>query len=225
MNGTGREWKDGRSSLNKPKLQDRIREYFLSQGYLEDPMDDGGLPSYSNGEHRAAVKILSLEDLEDRNILLQSLLEAASKPGSHDKAYVAMPKLLASAIDGRILEDVGLGLLIYDERSVEEAIPARINPRRIQAAPPPVDPSVTREIQFLKAEISVLRETVEKLKREISLLREGVKPRLEEKVREARIEANVPSPSQSSGLPSFFQDNPWLSVLSQRGREEEKIAS
>ncbi|MEM2123283.1 MAG: hypothetical protein QXE79_06565 [Candidatus Bathyarchaeia archaeon] len=211
--------------MNKPKLQDRIREYFLSKGYSEEDIDDGGFPSFSDGEYRSAVKILSLEDLGDRNILLQSLLEAVSKPGLHDKMYVAMPKLLASVIDGRILEEAGLGLLIYDERSIEEAIPAGIKSQRIQAVSAPVDPSITLELQFLKAEISGLRETVERLKREINVLREGVKPRLEEEIKEVKMEVNVSSSSHFQDLPSFFRDNPWLSVLSQRGRESERIAS
>ncbi|MEM3044029.1 MAG: hypothetical protein QXV77_00880 [Candidatus Bathyarchaeia archaeon] len=208
----------------RPRPQERIREYFLSRGYSEDPPDDGGLPSFSDGIYRTAVKTLSLEDLEDRNMLLQSLLEAASKSGSHDKTYVAMPKLLASVIDGKTLKEAGLGLLIYDERSVEEAIPARTNPRRIQAEPTSMDPSMTRELQILKAEISELKETVEKLKRELNTLKGSVKP-LEGKIKEVEMRPEAPPPSPSSGLPSFFQDNPWLSVLSQRGREDDKIAS
>ncbi|MGC8849333.1 MAG: hypothetical protein ACP5QI_02545, partial [Candidatus Bathyarchaeia archaeon] len=80
-------------------------------------------------------------------------------------------------------------------------------------------------LQLLKAEISELRDTVEKLKREINALKGGIKPPLRDKIKEIGMGANVPPPSQFSGLPSFFQDNPWLSVLSQRGKEDEKIAS
>ncbi len=32
------------------------------------------------------------------------------------------------------------------------------------------------------------------------------------------------TPSQASKLPPFFQDNPWISVLSQRGRDTEEFA-
>ena len=214
--------------MSKSKPQDRIREYFLSKGYSEDPINEDGFSAFLNGEYRTAVKVLSLEDLEDRNILLQSLLEAASKPRSHSRIYVAMPKLLASVIDGKILEEIGLGLLIYDERNVEEAIPAKVmKPKTVQKVPAAVgvDPSITRELQLLKMEISELRETVEKLKRELDGLRGGVKPHREEKgKREVKMEVKISS-SQPSGLPSFFQDNPWLSVLSQRGKETGEIAS
>lgn len=212
--------------MNRPKPRDRIREYFLSQGYSEDPINEDGFSSFLDGEYRTAVKILSLEDLEDRNILLQSLLEAASNPKSYNKVYVAMPKLLASIIDGKILEEIGLGLLIYDERSVEEAIPAKtVKPQAVHASSTTVDPSIARELQFLKAELSELRETVEKLKRELTALREGVKPHREERGRrEVKMEVKIPQ-SQPLGLPSFFQDNPWLSVLSQRGKETGEIAS
>jgi len=66
-------------------------------------------------------------------------------------------------------------------------------------------------------QLRLLREVVEMLKLiEESLARISSQPLMKVEVRPERVEGKV----TEEELPSFAKDNPWLSVLARRGKEE-----
>jgi hypothetical protein len=226
MNGHGRRWKDGRNSLNRSQVIDLIKNYFISNGSVEESVNDDTLLAFSNGKTRTIVKILSLEDLEDRSVLIQALLRAASNLTPGAKTYVAMPKLLSAVIDGKTLEDIGLGLLTYSEKNIDEIIPAKIREFSNQVQNSSIDPTLADDLQRLWSEVAEVKTMVSMLKREVSNLKDSfkIKPSKHERKEVNAVQMSVPS-QQPENLPMYFQDNPWISVLSQRGGEADNIAS
>jgi hypothetical protein len=226
MNGHGRRWKDGRNSLNRSQIIDLIKNYFISNGSTEESVNDDTVLAFSNGKTRTIVKILSLEDLEDRGVLIQALLRAASNLTPDAKTYVAMPKLLSAVIDGKTLEDIGLGLLTYSEKNIDEIIPAKIREFSNQVQNSSINPTLADDLQRLWSEVTEVKTMITMLKREVSNLKDSfkIKPSKHERKEVNAVQMSVPS-QQPENLPMYFQDNPWITVLSQRGGETDKIAS
>ncbi len=226
MNGHGRRWKDGRNSLNRSQVIDIIKNYFISSGSTEEPVNDDTVLAFSDGKTRTIVKILSLEDLEDRGILIQALLKAASNHVPSTKTFIAMPKLLSAVIDGKTLEEIGLGLLTYNDKNVDEIIPAKIRELSNQVQNSSIDVTLADDLQRLWSEVTEVKTMVTMLKREVSNLKDSfkIKHSKQERREVNAVQMSVPS-QQPENLPMYFQDNPWISVLSQRGGETDKIAS
>ena len=135
----------------------------------------------------------------------------------------------------------GIGLLIYNEDNVEELVPAKtINSPQEPSSHSRIEQTFTTELHRLRLEVTELRRIVETLKRDVQLpslkashdhqSRRDMNMTTQETAKDM-IHANIHDPTireqppaQLTVLPSFFSDNPWISVLTQRSREE-KIAS
>ncbi len=76
---------------------------------------------------------------------------------------------------------------------------------------------VEREIERIKSELSSIHSKLERLESKIVHEKAEVAevPLI---VKETEVEVTIPS----EGLPSFFKDNPWLNILSTRGRKVEE---
>lgn len=194
-------------------IVENLSKFFSKLGfvYVESESTDGKLIFLGNGE-KALVSILNEQNLCERNALLNAVLEAYSYTGKIHKAYLAIPKILATILDGEILRRRGLGLLVYTDKEVKEVIPARrfAIEEKISSS----------EINELKERILNLEETVRKLSRQIDMLTEE----LLSLRRSARVPVEAPKITQvgieaEPKLPSFIKDNPWVAVLSKRGKE------
>jgi len=80
----------------------------------------------------------------------------------------------------------------------------------------------------LEAELHELRAQFASLEAIVRQLKEGLASIRETRTAERLVQTAPPDPAQemslASSLPGFFTGNPWVEVLSRRGREEDTIA-
>jgi hypothetical protein len=216
--------------MNLP-IEERFRLYFTAKGFspIEEGSGDRGLPTlaFSDGEQLVRVAIMPLSPIGSRTSILSAAMRALELKRSAHMVYLALPKLYASMIDAEIFEERGLGLITFDERRLDEVIPAKASepePARAPAAHPGVG---EEELRGLKERISELEALVRSLDRQLRALREAPaapEPRMGPDAEMEFIPSrpsppSQPQPMRSGELPSYFKDNPWLEILAKRGRE------
>jgi len=156
---------------------------------------------------------------------MDSVMKASALAGKVSRTYIALPKVAASLADARLFHDRGIGLFTYDQRNVEEALPARYF-ETANGTQQQTDETATgqleNEIRELRAQFDMLERTVQHLSEQLAASREI------HSVREPARTLSPPSPLSDiavvHNLPTFFAGNPWVEVLSRRGREEATIA-
>ena len=208
------------SKLNE-ETRRRVVDFFRQRGYRPRSGDSDDLGevcdlSLMDGRSVLAAKILEGPGLQSRNAVLAAGLAAQDLAARANQVYLVLPKLQASIVDASIFQERGLGLLVYDERSMEEAVAAR----RFAHTSNQVDSSP--DIERMKSRIAMLEKTVDKLASELSTIRtqhiESPRPALHPQPTDLQRE-------EPSALPSFIRNNPWVDILSRRGREPEHIAA
>jgi hypothetical protein len=156
---------------------------------------------------------------------LNSLMKVTALTGKSNRTYLALPKTAASLTDARLFQERGIGLFTYDHRHVDEALPARYfemtSPAFPQTGRNAAD-QIENEIRELHAQVDSLERTVQSLSEELMSSRrmsphsESVKPYLPTRA--------LPAVTEADNLPTFLAGNPWVEVLSRRGREETRSA-
>jgi hypothetical protein len=168
--------------------------------------------------------VLTKSDSLTQSAIIESIVELTSLRATSDQLYLAAPRLLGVTMDTAIFRSYGIGLILYDERRIDEAIPPQIiqptQPPSVRSSP---DPSTIAQLTELKSMLFQMKDTIAKLREEMKTLQEVPKgPSLPPT--EIQHQADLheePLLSQNTGqLPSFFTNNPWLDVLSRRGREQ-----
>lgn len=211
-------------------LEERIKRYFMAKGFTPSDEESGDkgfrILSFRDGEQLVRVAIMPFNPIGSRTSILSATMNAMELKRSAHMVYLALPKLYASMIDGEIFEEKGLGLITFDERRLDEAIPAKESEpelTKIPAARPEAD---WEELRGLRTKVLELEALVRSLDRELRALREA--PRVSQPAQDLALEEPLPSrpappappsPLQSGELPSYFKDNPWLEILAKRGRE------
>jgi hypothetical protein len=217
------------------KARSRLLEFFSLRG--EEPVHNQselGLPpppalAVSDGKSVAVILHLTKEELLNGNVLLRTVVNAAAHRGRANRLYIAIPKLYAASVDGAVLQENGIGLVVYDEKRVFESIPAKNV--ELDAAQ-----SQGGSLSEVRSELAETRERMNSLEaallsasREIRDLREAVRELRSQRparatVRaeksRARVTVEVPEGLREERLPSFLRENPWVEVLSGRGEEE-----
>jgi len=152
-------------------------------------------------------------------------MRASASAGKVNKTYLALPKIAAALTDARLFQEHGIGLFTYDQRNIEEALPARYF--ETAAAPPEVeDPEASqleKEVQQLRAEFAALEQAVRDLKE--GLVSSKSPATLEEEVQTYMPERPRTGLQVTDNLPTYVVGNPWVEVLSRRGRGESAIVS
>lgn len=166
--------------------------------------------------------ILDQGSWADRRVFMDSIMKASALVGKANRTYLALPKMAASLADARLFRDRGIGLFTYDQRNVEEALPARY----FDTAGAPshqTDNTATdqleNEIRELRTQFDMLERTVQHLSEQLARPRE-----MRSQVRTMSSPSSLPDVSVVDNLPAFFAGNPWVEVLSRRGREEVTVA-
>jgi len=190
-------------------------------------MDQGQGISFQMGAERAHVLILKPDDLAQRNAILDAVLNLSALKYTHQLVYLAAPRLFGASLDALMFSSRGIGLLFYDERRIDEAVPAQPLRAEQQAAiSQPDDRTVVSELATLKTMYLEIERTINQLRCDMTSLRN---PRTthEEATRitsSTQVITTRPSFPQNSmhlgELPSYFINNPWLDVLSKRGYGE-----
>jgi hypothetical protein len=151
-------------------------------------------------------------------------MKASTLAGKSNRTYLALPKSAASLTDARLFQERGIGLFTYDHRTVEEALPARYF-EMTTAAVSKTDRAATdhfeNEIRELRAQIDTLDRTVQSLSEELMSLKRARSP--EESLEATSTARVLPPTAVVDNLPPYFAGNPWVEVLSRRGREGARI--
>ncbi len=210
--------------MTEAKIDARLTEFFTSRGQRPIPQDkmlasaeEKPDLAFTDGRTTTYLKVFEKDDLEERNSLLQVALSAMSYLQVANRAYLVLPKVHAAIMDAAILRERGLGLIVYDSKRVEEVLPASLFEHDTASAKPSLD------LERLKSRISALERTVETLASELSRIKSTKLEQLEARKAYPEIPVAI-GPQKPQPLPSFLQDNPWLDILSKRGRESDQIA-
>jgi hypothetical protein len=213
-------------------IEERIHHYFIAMGALcdENPSNPRIL-SFMLGKERTLVSVLSITDIIQRNRIIDTLLHLSSLRNEGTQPYIAAPRLLGATLDSQILRSSGIGLLLYDDRRIEETI----KPEPIQRMIEPQAPSSSTDTGLI-SELATLRSMYAELEKNMSMMMTEFKS-LQESVMSSRSCNSDPMPAfgalqrpeatiqrgvpDGGTLPSFFTNNPWLDVLSRRGRTGE----
>ncbi len=205
-----------------------IKNYFLSKGWKEvkkgfvEFKEESDLIFEDNLGSIVFIRILSKDELIDRNSLLKNILKISSLREEINKIYIAMPKVYVSIIDSAPFEEYGIGIISYDEKRVMEISPAKFFKKDILKSEEKIESfeikEIKEEFEILKKRLFNLEETIQSLINEIKILKNQSKPIIETKISKGEI---ISPPS--ANIPSFLKDNPWIEILAKRGKEE-KIA-
>jgi len=202
----------------------RLTGFFASRGQRSIPEDTISTGTeekpdlaVTDGKATTYLKVFRRDDLQDRNTLLQVALRALSYTAVANRVYLVLPKVQAAVLDAAVLREKGLGLIVYDSKAIEEVLPARLFEHESVGARPSAD------LERLRSRISALEQTVEALVSELSKIKSVKLEQLEIKRTHPETPA-IAGREKPQPLPSFLQDNPWLDILSKRGKESDQIA-
>ena len=171
------------------------------------------------------VVVLDESPWVDRRTFLHSIMRVTALAGKTNRTYLVLPKTAASLTDARLFQERGIGLFTYDHRSVDEALPARYFETTTAALPQTnriATDQLENEIRELRAQVDTLERTVQSLSEELMSLRRTSSP--SEAVQPYLPTHALPIVAAVDDRPAFFSGNPWVEVLSRRGKEEARIA-
>jgi len=152
-------------------------------------------------------------------------MRASACAGKASRTYIALPKTAASLADAGLFQEYGIGLFTYDQRNVEEALPAQyfeISDSAASLGETVAAGQLRNELRELHSELGALQRVVRQLKEELASLTKSAASK--EFVPTLTSHNSLQSVQGVESLPTFFSGNPWLEVLSRRGREEAAIA-
>lgn len=215
-------------------VKSRLFEFFSTRG--DEPVrnqSELGLPpppalAFSDGKSVAVVLQLTKDELVGGNRLLRTIVNAAAHRGRANRLYIAIPKVYAASVDGGVLQENGIGLIVYDERRVFESIPAR-EVQLGETAEGEAPQELMSELAELRTRVKSLEGALLSASREIRELKDAVKDLKSRRPRRATVSAErsrirvaleVPQGKGDANLPSFLRENPWVEVLGERGEEE-----
>jgi len=184
---------------------------------------DQGL-SFLMGVKKAHVLILKPDDLAQRNAILDAILNLSALKYTYRLVYLAAPRLFGASVDALMFKSRGIGLLFYDERRIDEAVPAQ--PLQTGQEPGPSqqdDKAVVAELATLKTMYLEMEQTINQLRNDLTALNNPHSmheqtPRIPRPTQVITTQPSFPqNPMHVGELPSYFVNNPWLDVLSKRG--------
>jgi hypothetical protein len=203
-------------------IEERVLHYFLAMGAqpVERPQNAPKGLTLILGQEKVHVMILNSDVFLNGGKIIESIMSLTSLRDSVNQLYLAAPRLLGTTVEAEIFRSQGIGLLLYDNRRIDEAVA----PQTFQ------QPAISDQGETLLNELVALKSMYLEMERDVSKLREELKGYEERLNSISTIPERISSPSlltqepeymgPSAELPSFFSNNPWLEVLSKRGREE-----
>ena len=206
-------------------IEDRVLHYFLAMGAqaVESSQNVRTGLTLVLGEWKVHVMILNNDVFLRGGRIIESIMSLVSLRDSADQLYLAAPRLLGTTVETEIFRSQGIGLLLYDDRRIDEAVPPqtfRLNQ----------EPTSHNRDESLLTELAALKSMYLEMQRDVSELREELKGYQDRmnciSAGRERIPSLLPVSQEPvyagrrAELPSFFSNNPWLEVLSKRGREE-----
>ncbi len=208
--------------MAKLPIQERLLHYFLAMG--ADPVDlpqgTGERLTLTLGSERIQVAILTDEMILQKGKIVESVLEVASLKDTVNRLYLAAPRLLGTAIEAGIFRTQGIGLILFDDRRIEEVVSSQSFRRQLpEANNHTPNEAIVNEIQTLKTMYADMERNVTNLREEMRNYCEKISS-LDISPDKFPLPQPSSCPTQSKDLPPFFSNNPWLEVLSRRGRDQ-----
>jgi hypothetical protein len=207
-------------------IEERLLHYFLAMGAQPvEPFQNAptGL-TVDLGSDRVHIAVLKNDAFLQRGKIIESVMNLLSAKDSVNQIYLAAPRLLGTTLNAELFRSHGIGLLLFDDRKIDETVaPQSFHKQQSEASDQNHDLGLVTEVATLKSMYLELQETVAKLNEDLKNFRENIGPVTSDPERihspsvpshEFKLTATGPE------LPSFFSNNPWLDVLSKRGREE-----
>ena len=211
-------------------IEERLHHYFLAmgaqQGEPSHPASDG--LSLVFGSEKIQVIILKNDDFTYRNKIVDTLLALASLRNKSKLVYLAAPRLFGAMIDAAVFRSYGIGLILFDERRLDEVVaPQPLQAPQQQTTESP-DPALIRELSGLRSMYLEMQKNIAELHEELKRLQEGLYRTPNATSTNTGHNRHDPTflsrelafSNPGAQLPSFFTNNPWLDVLSKRGRTE-----
>jgi hypothetical protein len=207
-------------------IEERLFHYFLAMGAQPvEPFPNAppGL-TLGLGSDRVQVAVLKSDAFLQRGKIIESVMNLLSTKEFVNQMYLAAPRLLGTALDVELFRSHGIGLLLFDDRRIDETVaPQSFHTHQSKARDQSNDLALETEIATLKSMYLEMQKTLTKLNEDLKNFREnvGTMPSSQEPIHKLQVvpqEFKLTRPG--SELPSFFINNPWLDVLSKRGREE-----
>ena len=187
--------------------------------------------SFLLGTEKVHVLILKLDEMVQRNAILDALLSLSTLKFAYQLVYLAAPRLFGTSVDASIFRTRGIGLLFYDERRIDEAVPAQTQTEQSPGPPQQSNTTLVTELATLRTMYLEMERTISQLRNDLTTLRipqpiQGHQPSIPLPTQEIQSPSNFPTGVvHGNALPSYFVNNPWLDLLSKRGNgESEPIA-
>lgn len=203
-------------------IEERFSHYFLAMG-AQQITEKPALATLSFVIEYQTVNVIvaSTNHLTQSNILT-AMLDLSTLRATSNQLYLAIPRVLGASIDAQIFRAHGLGLLLYDDRRIDEVVSPQTLPiTDIAAIAPNQDLlATTAQLTELKSLYLELKDNIAGLKAELTSIESRPQP--------MTPSIEIPQPhslpeqhvyTSTNALPAFFTNNPWLDVLSKRGRE------
>jgi len=182
--------------------------------------------SFVIGTEKVHVVILKAQDLAQRNSIIDTMLNLPSLRSTYQLLYLAVPRLLGATIDSATFRSHGIGLLLFDERRIDEAVTPQT------ARPGIVEMTTRTQEATIAAELATLKSMYSQMEKDFAQLREDLRRMSASEIGSERVPTSLVAPQEPAfahsvgermGLPSYFSNNPWLDVLSKRGRTENDL--
>ncbi len=200
-------------------IRERLQHFLVAKGAVPEEPPRGDM-DFRLGQDVLSLAIVEPSSCFDRTLLLAKLMKACELSTKCNIAYLAMPRTIAPNYDARILQNHGIGLIVFDDRTIDETLQPR---RNETSTPQPIAPQLDDDKQ-LNEELREHRAQLNELRAQMSSLREEI-ARLQDvshhqKPTDSLIISHSPiPPTPAEELPEFFTNNPWIDMLARRGRE------
>jgi hypothetical protein len=210
-------------------IEERLLHYFLAMG-AQQVAEKPTLAtlSFAVGNQTANVIVTAPDRLTQTGIA-EAMLSLSALRATSNQLYLAAPRLLGATIDAQVFRAHGIGLLLYDDRRIDEAVPPQSLDITQSPSPSPNQPALATTAQLieLKSMYQELKDNITRLRDEMISMenkpKQSVAPSIE--IPHSAFGPNQHAYPSTNALPSFFTNNPWLDVLSKRGRENgERLA-
>jgi hypothetical protein len=211
-------------------IEERLLHYFLAMGAQQDPstLSAPHALTFTLGSDKVHVAILKHDAFLQRGSILEAVLSLVELRNSANQVYLAAPRLLGTTTDADVFRSKGIGLILYDDRKIEETVqPKSVHNAQPEQVSERTDTLLVTEVATLKSMCLEMERTITRLREEFQNLQSKTSskplPRVPDSTfqpKSSMFDHTSKFVETSDELPSFFINNPWLEVLSRRGREE-----
>jgi FtsZ-binding cell division protein ZapB len=206
-------------------IEERLLHYFLAMGAQPTEALQDAPPGLSIiiGSEKAHIAVLKNDAFLHTGKIIESIMSLNSLKNRVNQLYLAAPRLLGTTVEAGLFRSSGIGLILFDDRRIDETVTPKSFHQQDAQPVQSHDNQLLQELNEVKSMYLEMEKNFSSLRDEVRSYQERMKSlaTMPERISSPMLSPHEPIHSGSSaGLPSFFADNPWLEVLSRRGREE-----